>query len=55
MTESHKWGSVADIADAYHVTVKYVRNLASQHKWRRIRFGGRVYYHWDDAGNHLGK
>jgi len=50
-----KLGTGHDIAAAYGTTIGYVRKMASLHYWRKVRHGGRTYYHWDDAGKSLGK
>lgn len=52
---SNKLATAQEIARTYKTTVAYVYKVASLNHWRKVRDGTRVYYHWDDAGNSLGK
>jgi hypothetical protein len=47
--------SAREVAGAYKVSVGYVYNLASQLKWRRIKYDGRVYYSADEVDKALGR
>lgn len=55
MTAADKLATPQEVATAYGTTVRYVYKMASLYQWRKVRFGGRVHYHWDDAGKTLGK
>ena len=47
--------SASEVAGAYHVSVGYVHLLAHRKKWRRIKYGGRVYYDLADVDRTLGR
>lgn len=55
MTSADKVATPQEVAAAYQTTVGYVYKMASLHNWRKVSLGGRVHYHWDDAGKTLGK
>ncbi len=48
-TRTGMWLTAAQIALLHQVSVKYVRKLAYQHRWRRIRVGQQVAYSVDDV------
>ena len=45
------WLSAGDIAQLMRWSERHVYNLASRHRWRRIRHGRRVLYHWRDVSD----
>lgn len=49
MADNDTWLLTADIALCYGWSVAYVRKLAYQHRWRRIRVGQGVAYSTDDV------
>lgn len=49
MTDNNTWLLTADVARCYGWSVAYVRKLAYQHRWRRIRVGQEVAYNTDDV------
>lgn len=43
------WLSAQDIAHVMQLSERYVYNLASAHRWRRVRHGRTVKYHLQDV------
>lgn len=55
MTTAVRLLTVAEIARVYSKTPGHVHLLAHRKKWRRIKYGGRVYYNLDDVDKTLGR
>jgi len=55
MTAADKLATPQQVATAYKMSLAYIYKMASLNQWRRVRYGGRVHYHWDDVGESLGK
>ena len=55
MTTAVRLLNVAEIAANYGVSAGYVHLLAHRKKWRRIKYGGRVYYDLADVDKALGR
>lgn len=55
MTVADKLATPQEAAKAYGTTVGYIYKLASLNHWRKVRFVGRVHYHWDDVNETLSK
>jgi len=47
--------SAREVVGAYHVDLARVYLLAHRKKWRRIKYGGRVYYDLADVDRTLGR
>lgn len=39
----------------YRCTLGHIYNMALRDKWRRVRHGGRIYYHPEDVDKTLGR
>lgn len=49
------WLSAKDVADVMRWSERYVYKLASIHRWRRVRDGRTVRYHWQDVSETVAK